>query len=168
MRQNYYRTTPRTATALTAKAKDIMKCNLEDLIYEPQTLFAALYLSPPEEADRLRKMYPNSPVLCTIVNDAIRYHSDTDHLKRIVDKGFFEYELRYLLKLGMDIPNAGARLTPIFHTALAHAEELGLSYELQDDVKQYLEICRVRDGFLIVSANSKNLVLYFAKDVIAA
>lgn len=162
------RKTPRTATALTAKAEDIMSYSLEGLIHEVQPLFTALYLSHPEEADRLRKAYPNSPEICGIVSDAILYHTDMNRLKRIVDKGFFEYELRYLLKLGMDVPIAGTRLSPIFHTALAHAEELGLSEDLQDDIEQFLEICRLRDGFVIVSADSKNLALYFAKDVIPA
>lgn len=166
--KNNARKAPRTATALTAKAKDIMTCALEDLVFEVQPLFTALYLSHPEEADRLRKTYPNSPEICGIVSDAILYHTDLNRLKKIVDKGFFEHELRYLLKLGMDVPIAGTRLSPIFYTALEHAEELGLSEDLQDDIKQYLEICRVRDGFVIVCADSKNLTLHFAKDVIPA
>ena len=166
--KNTNRKTNRTATALTTKAEEIMTCALEGLICEVQPLFTALYLSSPQEADRLRKTYPNSSEICNLVSDVILYHTDVDHLKKIVAKGFFEYELRCLLQLGMDVPIAGARLSPIFHTALDHAEELGLSEDLQDDVKQYLEICRVRDGFVIVSADSTNLVLHFAQDVIPA
>ena len=162
------RKTPRTATALSAKAEEIMAYALEGLIHEVQPLFTALYLSCPQEADRLRKTYPNSSEICNLVNDVIKYHTDVDHLKKIVTKGFFECELRCLLQLGMDVPIAGTRLSPIFHTALEHTEELGLSDDLQDDVKQYLEICKVRDGFLIISADSENIVLDFAKDVIAA
>lgn len=161
------RKTPRATTALTAKAKDIMTCALEDLIFEIQPLFTALYLSCPKEADRLLKMYPNSPAICSIANDAIRCRTDNNRLKRIVDKGFFEHELRSLLKFGMDVPIAGTRPSPIFHTALDHVEELGLSEDLQDDIKQYIELCKVRDGFVIVSASNENLVLHFAKDVLS-
>ena len=160
--------TPRTVTALTAKANDIMSCALEELLYEVQPLFTALYLSCPEEADRLLKSYPNSPTICNIVNDAILYHTDMDRLKKIVDKGFFEYELRSLLKFGMDVPIAGTRLAPIFCTALEHSKELKLSDDLQDDVKQFLDICKARDGFVIVSADTQNLVLNFAQDVVPA
>lgn len=160
--------TARTTTALTTKAKDIMTYALEGLIHEVQPLFTALYLSCPEEADRLRKTYPNSSEICNLVSDVILFHTNIDHLKKIVAKGFFEYELRCLLQLGMDVPIAGTRLAPIFHTALAHAEELGLSEDLQDDIEQFLEICKVRDGFVIVSADSENLVLHFAQDVIPA
>lgn len=158
--------TPRTVTALTAKANDIMSCALEELLYEVQPLFTALYLSCPEEADRLLKSYPNSPTICNIVNDAILYHTDMDRLKKIVDKGFFEYELRSLLKFGLDVPMAGTRLAPIFCTGLKHAKELKLSDDLQEDMKQFLELCKLRDGFIIASATGKNLVLHFAKDVL--
>ena len=41
------RNTPRTATALTAKAEEIMSYALEGLIHEVQPLFTALYLSHP-------------------------------------------------------------------------------------------------------------------------
>ena len=170
------RKTPRTAKRkyldnfcenLTAKAKEIMTCPLEDLVFEIQPLFTALYLSCPKEANRLLKMYPNSPAICSVANDTIMYRADMDRLKRIVDKGFFQYELRNLLKFGMDVPIAGTRLVPIFFAALEHAKELGLSEDLQDDIKQYIELCKVRDGFVIVSASNENLVLHFAKDVLS-
>lgn len=157
--------TPRTITALTAKAMNIMSCGLEDLIYEIQPLFTALYLSHPSEAGRLLKMYPNSSEIRNLVDDALLHHTDMNRLKRIVDKGFFEFELRYLLQFSMDVPIAGTRLAPIFCTALEHAKELKLSDDLREDLKQFLEICKVRDGFVIVSATDEDLVLHFANDV---
>ena len=110
--------TPRTATALTTAAKDIMSC------------------------------------------------SDLGHLKKIIDRGLFEHEIRYLLKLGMDVPIVGARLAPILCSALDHAKDLKRSDELQEDIEQFIELCKLRDGFVIVSATKENLVLHFAQDVI--
>mgnify|MGYP003292463619 CR=1 FL=1 len=156
----------RTITALTAVAEDVMSYTLEGFLREVQPLFTAVYLSPPEVAAHIWDFYPDSYELRNIVANAILYHKDMDRLKKIVSMGFFEYEVRYLLKFGMDVPTAGARLVPIFYTALEHAKELNLSDELQEDLVQYIELRRVRNGFTIVSATKENLVLHFAKDVI--
>ena len=158
--------TPRTATALTAVAKDVMSYTLEGLLREVQPLFTAVYLSPPEVAARIWDSYPDSFELRNIVANAILYHKDMDRLKKIVSMGFFEYEIRYLLKFGMDTPTASARLVPIFYAALEHAKELKLTDDLQEDIAQFIELCKLRDGFVIVSATTEDLVLHFAQDVI--
>lgn len=110
--------TPRTVTALTTKANDIMSC------------------------------------------------TDLAYVKKIVGRGISEREIRYLMKLGMDVPLIGARLAPIFCAALERAGELKLSDELQDDIKQFIELCKLRDGFVIVSETGEDIVLEFADDVI--
>ena len=110
--------TPRTATALSAMANDIVSC------------------------------------------------ADLAHIKKIVGRGISEREIRYLMKLGMEVPIAGARFAPIFCAAMERAEELKLSNELQEDIKQFIELCRLRDGFVIVGATDEDIVLHFADDVI--
>lgn len=92
--------------------------------------------------------------------------ADLAHIKKIVGKGISEREIRYLMKLGMDVPIIGARIAPIFCAAMEHAGELKLSTELQEDVEQFIELCKLRDGFVIVSETSENIVLHFADDVI--
>lgn len=147
----------RTATAPTTVAEDVMSHTLEGLLREVQPLFTAVYLSPPEVAAHIFESYPDSAELKGIVNDAALYHQDSDRRKRIGSKGFFEFELRYLLQFGLDVPNAGARLVPIFFSALKHAVELGLTEDLQNDLRKFLELRRVRDGFVIIGATNRSL-----------
>lgn len=92
--------------------------------------------------------------------------SDLAHIKKIVGRGISEHEIRYLMKLGMDVPIAGARFAPIFCAAMERAGELKLSDELQEDIEQFIELCRLRDGFVIVGATDEDIVLHFADDVI--
>ena len=92
--------------------------------------------------------------------------ADLAHIKKIVGGGISERELRYLMKLGMEVPLIGARIAPIFCEAMERAGELKLSDELQEDIEQFIELCKLRDGFVIVSETSENIVVHFADDVI--
>ena len=166
MKTQLHLNTVRTATKLTAKAEDIMSYTLEGLIHEVEPLFTAVYLSTPEEALRLRRLYPNSDEIRYIVSEVCVYHKDMAVLARGVANGFFDYEVGYLLKIAKESHIAAARFIPIFCTALEHAEELGLSTDLQESLKQHIDHQKDLDGFVIVYATKENLVLRFAKDVV--
>ena len=92
--------------------------------------------------------------------------TDLAYVKKLVGRGISEREIRYLMKLGMDVPLIGARIAPIFCAAMERAGELKLSDELQEDIEQFIELCRLRDGFVIVGATDEDIVLHFADDVI--
>lgn len=156
----------RTSSALTPIAENIMTYTLEGLIHEVEPLFTAVYLSSPDEALRLRHMYPDSEEIRYIVSEVFVYHTNMAVLARGVANGFFEYEVDYLLKIAKENRVAAARFIPIFCTALEHAEELGLSNDLQEKLKQHIDHQKDLDGFVIVYATKENLVLRFAKDVV--
>lgn len=160
--------TTRSATELTTVAKDIMTYTLEGLILEMSTLFTSLYLSHPSEAKRFLDAHPDEPIVPYIVNLALQYHTDLEELAKVAASGYFDYEVQRLLKIAKQDGVASARLSPVFYTALDHAEELKISAKLQKKIKNHMARQLALDGFLIRHVDEHRLVLCFADDVIPA
>ena len=89
----------RTALELSCAAKEIMTITLVEVVPTLTLLFTALYLSKPEEAALLLKLYPNSVALRETVDEVILYHTDLDLLADKVADGFFASEVEELLKI---------------------------------------------------------------------
>lgn len=147
----------------SAIAENIMTYTLEGLLREVEPLFTALYLSAPEESVAILERYPNNSEIRYIVNEVTLYHTDLKLLAKAVAAGFFEYEVTYLLKIATENQIAGARFIPIFCTALAHADELGLSDELRGKLYRHIEHRKKVDGFVITSTDNDCLTLHFGK-----
>lgn len=144
----------------TMAVQEIMSYTLEGLIHEIVPLFTALYLSAAEETVEIRKRYPDNPEIQYIVGEVYLYHTDMKELKRAVKKGFFEYEVRYLLNMTASNHIAGARFVPIFCTALEHSVELGLSAELCNDLTNHIKQQKRKDGFVITSTENGRLTIH--------
>ena len=158
----------RTATMLNKKALNIATMTLESFIPDLRPLLAAVFLSTPDEIDRMRLDYPAEPAVQSMLNTVCEFHKDNHLLSMFVDDGFFSEQLEHFLKVAGKNRMAGARFMPVFFKALNMAATLKLSDELQKNILAQIQWQRQKDGFVITELSCENITLYFAPDVVPA
>ena len=158
----------RTIPELTPKVNDVLRVTLESVVPDLRPLSVALFLSTPDEVIRIRQTYPKGNVIYEALNAALAFHKDAALLEMYIADGFFNKQLEYILKVAKKNRMAGARLMPVFCTALTYAEELRIPAALQEKIIAHIEWQRRNDGFAIKELSLDKIVVVPADDVIPA
>ena len=158
----------RKATVLNKKARNIATMTLESFVPDLRPLLAAVFLSTPDEVDRMRLDYFSEPAVQIMLNTVCDFHKDKNLLSMFIEDGFFSEQLEHFLNVAKKNCTAGARFMPVFFKALSMAETLKLSDDLQKRILAQIQWQRQKDGFVITELSSENITLYFAADVVPA
>ena len=158
----------RTVSSLTPKVNDILTITLEGILPDLRPLSAAIFLSDPDEVIRIRQLYPADHIVHLAVKAACDFHRDAALRETYIDGGFFTEQLEHFLCTAKKNRDAGARLMPVFCTALTHAGELKIPTALQERILSHIEWQRMTDGFAITKLSQDEIIVVPADDVIPA
>lgn len=155
----------RTYETLNPMIHAVLSVTLEEAVPELRPLAVALYLSRGKEAIRIQRTYPKKHIIHEAVKAALAFHTDEALFKTYADDGFFAEQIELLLETAKKNRLAGARLMPVFCSALAQAEDLNLSEDLQMDIIKHIEWQRNEDGFAIRAIDAGLVDVVPADDV---
>ncbi|MBR6790686.1 MAG: hypothetical protein IKM31_07455 [Oscillospiraceae bacterium] len=134
---------------LSEKINSLLQNSLADIVPDARPLLAALILSSSDEYRILQAIYHSDPLINIIINNAKHFNLDKNLFKLYAKDGFFTEQLELMLAIAKSEPESGARLVPVFLSAIERAEELCLPAALVDRLHRYIERRRSMDGFII-------------------
>lgn len=146
----------------------ILAMTLVDVVDECRALLAALVLSDPDECVGIQRQNPDNQLVDVVVSNARLFRQDAALMTAYIKDGFFAEQLEALLRTARGSRVAGARLMPVFCTALNRSEELELPISLERKIMTQIERQRQRDGFAVTELSSKGASIVPANGVSAA
>lgn len=156
----------RTIKSLKPMIDVVLSVTVEEVVPDDlRALAVALYLGRAKEVIRIHDTYPEDHIIHDAARVAVALHSDEEVRKTYIADGFFEEQLGLILDEAKKNRVAGARLMPIFCSALELADELMLSDDLQDGIIDHIEWQRNEDGFVIRDINGSEVDVVPADDV---
>ena len=156
----------RTMSSLMDKIDDVLSVTLEGIAPDYRSLAAAFFLSTPDEVTRVHQYYPEGHIVYYAVHFACDIHCDATLRDKLIADGFFNEQLEALLDVAKMDRVAGARLMPVFCTALTNADLLKLPVALQKKIRAHIEWQRNKDGFAITELSLNNIVVSPSCDVV--
>lgn len=155
----------RTTASLTAKIEKARTVPLEDIIPDCRPLLVALILSSPDECLRIRQDHPGDALVDTLINYVHAFRSDNNLWNLYAEDGFFTEQLEYILAVAKKDRTAGARLMPVFCSALTDARHLKIPDALQSKIIDHINWQRRKDGFAIKELSFSKTLVVPADDV---
>lgn len=156
----------RTISSLMDKIDNILSVTIESIVPDLRPLTAAFFLSTSDEVSRVHQHYPQGHMIYYALNAACNFHKDTALRDMYIADGFFNEQLEHFLGVAKKDRVAGARLMPVFCTALTNADMLKIPDALQKKIIAHIEWQRKKDGFAITELSLNNIVVAPASDVV--
>ena len=166
MKSKKMKKTARTTVSLEKKILEIMNIPLENIIPDARPLLAALLFSSPDECLRIRHDHPNDSLVDILINSVYAFRKDAVLRDLYIADGFFNEQLEYILHIAKKDRSSGARLMPIFCSALSNADDFKIPGDLQKKIITHINWQRKKDGFAILELSRDKTCVVPADDVI--
>lgn len=109
---------------------------LEDIISDECALAVALFLSPPEEINRIADKYDEDDDIYELACTAVELHRDEAYLQENVELGVFSDGISTLLQMATEDELAALRLVPLLLAACYWKDKIRLSPECIAEIER--------------------------------
>lgn len=144
--------------SIEAEAQRIASIRYDSFITDIDALTVALYASHPSACAELLNLPPND-LRKLAAETAKGLHCNHCCIPHLASTGYFNDQLRTLLRIARDNSDHGSKLVPVFLTMLEHAEAHLLDCSLVDDLQVFLVLKDRSDDFLLLEQTNDEILV---------
>ncbi len=147
-----------TVAPIEAEALRIAAIRYDSFIEDIDALTVALYASYPSACAELLKL-PSQDLRKLAAETAKGLHFNPCCIPHLAGTGYFNEQLRTLLRIARENPDYGSKLTQVFLTMLEHQDEHQLDNNLVVEIQRFLVMKDYSDGFLLIDQTDDECVI---------
>ena len=150
--------TNKTLAPIESEALRIADIRYDSFIEDIDALTVALYASHPSACAELLDLPPED-LRKLAAETAKGLHFNPCCIPHLASTGYFNEQLRSLLRIARDNSDHGSKLVQVFLTMLEHAEEHLLDCSLVEDLQVFLVLKDRSDGFLLLEQTDDEILV---------
>lgn len=143
---------------IEAKAQRIAAIRFDTFIEDIHALTVALYASHPSACAELLDL-PSNDLRKLAAETAKGLHFNPCCIPYLASTGYFNDQLRTLLRIAREDPDHGSKLVQVFLTMLEHQEEHQLDEHLVDELQRYVALKDRSDGFILFEQTDDDILV---------
>lgn len=134
--------------AIEAEVQRIASIDYASFVHDIDQLTVALYASHPSACAQYLKC-PVGDFRRTAAEKAKELHLTPSKVRPLAASGYFNQQLRALLKVAQEHSDHGAKLVQVFNCFLEHQCEYRLDSSMVGNLQRYLALSGIAKGFII-------------------